>query len=280
MKVSILVAAAMVITSVNAGRKREFKSFLKKVGGMTGSESKANLVIDDDLESGSSQDSSVHGARQRPSQIPLARRLRSILPPKSLMHNPESELAEKLVIDDDPESEPPQKSQRHEPRPGPSQSSLGHRLRSALSSKSPVYKLPHKKGPICGPIIEELRILWDKICDLNHEFMEWNPEFYDLLMVNGGEMSEDYDGIREDDDLIAEQIQKWIESHPEAISKLQEIKAKSSSLEKDHGEVWKRFKDNRCPTKFLKHFSPKEMLKLGYFFIWKDARGADILGEQ
>ncbi|KAH6566427.1 hypothetical protein BASA62_006705 [Batrachochytrium salamandrivorans] len=141
MKVSVLVAAAMVITSVNAGRKREFKSFLKKVGGMTGSESKANLVIDDDLESGSSQDSPVHGARQRPSQIPLARRLRSILPPKSLMHNPESELAEKLVIDDDPESEPPQKSQRHEPRPGPSQSSLGHRLRSALSSKSPVYKL-------------------------------------------------------------------------------------------------------------------------------------------
>ncbi|KAH9268493.1 hypothetical protein BASA83_009336 [Batrachochytrium salamandrivorans] len=69
MKFNVLVAAAMVITRVNAAGKGGFGGLLKKGGGMTGSESSWNL-LDKDPESGPSQDAAGDELRPRPSKSP------------------------------------------------------------------------------------------------------------------------------------------------------------------------------------------------------------------
>ncbi|KAH6571775.1 hypothetical protein BASA62_003702 [Batrachochytrium salamandrivorans] len=56
MKFSVFVAAAMIITSVNAAGKGRSRGWFKKVGGMTRSESEANLLEKSNSKSGSSQD--------------------------------------------------------------------------------------------------------------------------------------------------------------------------------------------------------------------------------
>ncbi|KAH6560073.1 hypothetical protein BASA60_000072 [Batrachochytrium salamandrivorans] len=57
MKFSVLVAAAMVITSVSAAGKEGLGGWFKKGDGMTGSESKANLLEKSNSKSGPSRKS-------------------------------------------------------------------------------------------------------------------------------------------------------------------------------------------------------------------------------
>ncbi|KAH6596398.1 hypothetical protein BASA50_005104 [Batrachochytrium salamandrivorans] len=114
MKFNALVVAAMVITSVSASGKGRPRGFLKKGGGMTGSES-----------------------------------------------------LEKLVIEDDSESEPPQDSQRHGATQRLSWSSMGQSLGSVFSSKSSRNKPSTPQNPVCISIEDELCTFWDKVYDLN-----------------------------------------------------------------------------------------------------------------
>ncbi|KAH6576653.1 hypothetical protein BASA60_004402 [Batrachochytrium salamandrivorans] len=68
--------------------------------------------------------------------------------------------------------------------------------------------------------------------------------------------------------LIVEAIQKWIESHPEAIPRLREIQAEYISLEKDHLVIWAKLVDSKCSTERLETLSPEYMKKDGYFPEW------------
>ncbi|KAH6577288.1 hypothetical protein BASA62_000977, partial [Batrachochytrium salamandrivorans] len=76
MKVNVLVAAAMTITSVSASGKGGLGGLFKKGGGMKGSGSSYD-TLDNELEPGSSQKSPRRGVGQRLSQSSLVRKLRS-----------------------------------------------------------------------------------------------------------------------------------------------------------------------------------------------------------
>ncbi|KAH6578575.1 hypothetical protein BASA60_003575 [Batrachochytrium salamandrivorans] len=65
MKVSVLVATAIAITSVNASGKGGFGGLFKKGGGMTGSESKANLLEKNNSEPGPSRKSQRRPTHQQ-----------------------------------------------------------------------------------------------------------------------------------------------------------------------------------------------------------------------
>ncbi|KAH6566345.1 hypothetical protein BASA50_004555 [Batrachochytrium salamandrivorans] len=255
MKVSVLVAAAMVITSVNASGKGRPKGLFKKGGGMKGSDSSWTLV-EKDPEPGSSQDSPRRGMGQRLLQISLVRKLRS----GSSRNSP-----------------------KHQPRPGPLQDppvyKPGQRIRF----------MPRKKDPVCDPIVKELYISQHKFSDLNHRFWLKEPEFHKLLKKKKKKMDdEDEDNVEfgigndgeeeeeEDDEeekikaeaLRVEAIQKWIELHHVAIPRLREIKEEYSSLKESHLIIWGKLLDNDCPTKEFKRLSPEGMERRGYFPEW------------
>ncbi|KAH6566426.1 hypothetical protein BASA62_006704 [Batrachochytrium salamandrivorans] len=274
MKFNALVAAAMVITSVNASGKGRPKGLFKKGGGMKGSDSSWSL-LEKDPEPGSSQESLVHRSKSGPSQ-------------DSLAHGSKSR--------------PSQSSQRHKPRPKLSQSLAMHRLRSALSSKPPRHKPgkiqvpePRKKDPVCDPIARELHASWKKISVFDKTFSKQIPDFYkllrkerekkddkDMMKMRMAKLREEYgveemsEGEEEMDEeerikaeaLIVEAIQKWIESHPEAIPRLREIQAEYISLEKDHLVIWAKLVDSKCSTERLETLSPEYMKKDGYFPEW------------
>ncbi|KAH6561566.1 hypothetical protein BASA60_011459 [Batrachochytrium salamandrivorans] len=296
MKVSVLVAAAMVITSVSASGKGGLGGLFKKGSGMTGSESAWNL-LDKNPESEPSQESPIRGVGQRLLQSSLARKLRS----GSSRNSP-----------------------KHKPRPGPSQDSLAHGSRPVFPQKRPVHDSapiqvpePRKKDPVCDPIVEELYISRDKICDFDAAFSRLIPDFYKLMrrqsdkefnnmmkmrmaklmkeygvvgtsgddVIKGNDEKEEEEKDEEEEErkasaLRAEAMQKWIESHPKAISDLESIKAKYISLEKDHGEIWARLLSSNCPTEKVKHFSLEYMKQSEYFPEWYSETNLISLDEQ
>ncbi|KAH9250631.1 hypothetical protein BASA81_011550 [Batrachochytrium salamandrivorans] len=205
MKFNALVAAAMVITSVNAAGKGGFRGFLKKGGGMTGSESLEKLVIDDDPELEPSQESPRCGARQRLSQIPLARRFRS--GPSQDAPKSESE----PVVTQDP---------------------------SNNLSGTPQVPEPRKKDPVCRAIVEELYTSWEKLDTLNYRFRIQALEFHKLMM---GEITKGKKDKRHN--LNLEEIQKYIELNPEVIPKLKKFK-KESRLERQSKQTHWRIRQN------------------------------------
>ncbi|KAH6560254.1 hypothetical protein BASA61_003999 [Batrachochytrium salamandrivorans] len=242
MKFNALVAAAMVITSVNAAGKGGFRGFLKKGGGMTGSESLEKLVIDDDPELEPSQESPRCGARQRLSQIPLARRFRS--GPSQDAPKSESE----PVVTQDP---------------------------SNNLSGTPQVPEPRKKDPVCRAIVEELYTSWEKLDTLNYRFRIQALEFHKLMM---GEITKGKKDKRHN--LNLEEIQKYIELNPEVIPKLKKFKKESVSLKEDHRKIWKRLKDGKCVTKRLEHLSLAGMKRREYLSEWSNEINLINLGEQ
>ncbi|KAH6584786.1 hypothetical protein BASA61_005874 [Batrachochytrium salamandrivorans] len=230
MKFNALVVAAMVITSVSASGKGRPRGFLKKGGGMTGSES-----------------------------------------------------LEKLVIEDDSESEPPQDSQRHGATQRLSWSSMGQSLGSVFSSKSSRNKPSTPQNPVCISIEDELCTFWDKVYDLNCEFQKQLPLFYRIMMMEEGKNKKGNKGKRgkeeEKINLKDEQIRACLEFNPEAIPDLQGFKAKYDSLEKERDDILKRFDENECPKTF-KQLSLKEITKQGNFPKWYDENDVNFLGDQ
>ncbi|KAH6571773.1 hypothetical protein BASA50_006481 [Batrachochytrium salamandrivorans] len=230
MKFSVLVVAAMAITLVSASGRGQPKGFLKKGGGMIGSES-----------------------------------------------------LEKLVRDDDPESEPPQNSPRRGARQGPSQSSLAHGSIPVLTldevlhnSDTPQVPELRKKDPICDSIVRELQASRDKICDLDYRFQKKESDFYKLMTGKGNRWMETmsmsknrYEKDRKHD-LDPEKIREWLGSNPGAITKLQEIKEESIDLEGGHRVIWGKLLGKNCPTEGLERLSPARMAEDGYFIQWKD----------
>ncbi|KAH6568714.1 hypothetical protein BASA62_005314 [Batrachochytrium salamandrivorans] len=286
MKVSVLVAAAMVITSVSASGKGRPKGFLKKDGGMTGSESLEKLVMDDDPESEPPQKSPRRGARQGPSQSSLARKLRSSLPYS--------------LLEDDSEPGPSQNSPKDEPRQGPSQSSLAHGSMPELSLDEVLVKFTYpsllKKTRSAILSSPNYALHWSKFSDLNHEFRKHAPDFHKLMRREDEKWEDAASGYANEtvkknkkgrkskkgkknkkDDLNHEEIQKWIRENPAAIPGLQEIKTESISLKKCHFVIWEQLLDSKCPTEGLEYLSPAGMKRRGYFLDWYDEKGVDIL---
>ncbi|KAH6573775.1 hypothetical protein BASA50_006451 [Batrachochytrium salamandrivorans] len=120
MKFSFLVVAAMVITCVNASGRGQPRSLFKKYGGMKRSDSAQKLVIDDDLESEPPQKSPRLGMGQRLLQSSLVRGFRSALPYSSLEDDPESGPSQNSP-EHGQEPEPSQSSLENDSEPGSSQ---------------------------------------------------------------------------------------------------------------------------------------------------------------
>ncbi|KAH6598013.1 hypothetical protein BASA50_004060 [Batrachochytrium salamandrivorans] len=83
-----------------------------------------------------------------------------------------------------------------------------------------------------------------------------------------------------EDDSNLEEIQKYIQSNPDAIPRLKEIKKESIGLKGDHFEIWAGLLGNDCPIEELELLSPENMEKEGHFLQWHDNNGMDIFGEQ
>ncbi|KAH6578584.1 hypothetical protein BASA61_006191 [Batrachochytrium salamandrivorans] len=254
MKVSVLVAAAMAIASVSASGRGQPKGFLKKSGGMTGSESKANLVIDDDSESGPSQKSPRRGVKQRLLQSSFARKLRSVFPSKSQRH--------KLTPFQEPIKE----------------YSICDLIVVELSlSRDKIHDLDHE--------------FWTH-SPYFYDLMTGNGGEMSEEMSVDYEEEEDYEEDDEEDDeddeekkinaeaLRVETIQEWIESNSVAIPGLQEIKAEHISLKENHFVIWKKLLDNDCLTEGLEHLSPEGMERRGYFSKWDFETNLMRFGEQ
>ncbi|KAH6577927.1 hypothetical protein BASA62_000595 [Batrachochytrium salamandrivorans] len=212
MKFNALVAAAMVITSVNASGKGRPKGLFKKGGGMKGSDSSWSL-LEKDPEPGSSQESPRRGMGQRLSQSSLVRKLKSGSSRSSPKHKPKSGASQSSLAhgsrpgpsqnppkdeprpgssQDPPKDEPrPGSSQdppKDEPRPGSSQDPPKDEPRPGSSQKKPMHNSdtpqvpePRKKDPVCDPIVRELQASWKKISDFDLVFSKQIPDFYKLL---------------------------------------------------------------------------------------------------
>ncbi|KAH9248248.1 hypothetical protein BASA81_014094 [Batrachochytrium salamandrivorans] len=270
MKFNALVAAAMVITSVNASGKGRPKGLFKKGDGMKGSDSSWTLLEKDPEPE--LQESLVHRSKSGSSQSPQRHKPRPRLSQSLAMHRLRSALS----------SKPPRR------KPGK------------------IHE-PIKKDPVCDPIARELHASWKKISVFDKTFSKQIPDFYKLLRkerekkddkdmmkmrmaklreeygveeMSEGEEEMDEVGMSEDEEemneeerikaeaLIVEAIQKWIESHPEAIPRLREIQAEYISLEKDHLVIWAKLVDSKCSTERLETLSPEYMKKDGYFPEW------------
>ncbi|KAH6574612.1 hypothetical protein BASA61_006182 [Batrachochytrium salamandrivorans] len=187
MKFNVLVAAAMVITSVSASGKGGLGGLFKKGGGMTRSESAWSLLDKNNPEPGSSQDSPRRGVGQKLSQSTLARKLRSGSSRNSPKHKPRPGPSQDPLAHGSrpgPSQDPP----KDELRPGPSQNPPVNEPRPGLSldevlynSDTPQVPEPRKKDPICDAIARELSISWGKISDFDSSFSKQIPDFYKLL---------------------------------------------------------------------------------------------------
>ncbi|KAH6576651.1 hypothetical protein BASA61_003474 [Batrachochytrium salamandrivorans] len=253
MKFNVLVAAAMVITCVNASGKERPRGLFKKDGGMTGSESEANLLEKNNSEPGPPQKSPRRGVGQRLLQSSLARKFKSALPSKSQRHKPapfqepikEYSICDLIVVE----------------------LSLSrdkiHDLDHGVWTYSPYfYDLMTGNGEKIGEDYEEEEVVVDE-----EEEMDKEKDDDEEKKINA-------------EALRVEAIQKWIKSNPVAIPKLQEIKTESISLKENHFEIWARLLGNDCPIEEFEHLSPAGMKRRGYFSEWDYENGVDILGEQ
>ncbi|KAH9267407.1 hypothetical protein BASA83_009946 [Batrachochytrium salamandrivorans] len=115
----------------------------------------------------------------------------------------------------------------------------------------------------------EVRMSGDELEDMVRmiEFEEKNS----VMAASGDEEEEEVtEEERNAHDLIVGAMQEWRKLHPEAIPRLQEIKAEYISLEQEHSEIWARFDENNCDTERLKRFSSEGMKKEGCFPEWDD----------
>ncbi|KAH9267419.1 hypothetical protein BASA83_009958 [Batrachochytrium salamandrivorans] len=307
MKASVLVAAAMVITSVNAAGKGGLKGLFKKGGGMTRSESEANLLEKNNPEPEPPQKSLEDESTQVVTWGPLMHNSAPVEPQDLTPTEPASVVAPALQRHR-PRQGPSQDSLARGSRPGPSQDPSKDEPRPGPSQKRPVYKFgasqvskPRKKDPVCDLIVAELRISRDSTWDFDFAFSRLTPDFYKLMKRQSDDgfdnmarmrmtklrknnsvvgTSEDEEKEKKEEKEKEEEeerkasasrveaIQKWIGSHPKSIPDLESIKAEYINLEKNHGEIWARLLSSNCPTEGLKHFSLEYMKKQGYFPKW------------
>ncbi|KAH6577960.1 hypothetical protein BASA60_003829 [Batrachochytrium salamandrivorans] len=88
------------------------------------------------------------------------------------------------------------------------------------------YK-PIENDPKCDRIMDELRTSQGKISDLNIVFWTQMPELYIIMERERNKgMNERHDTGKKgkEDDSNLEEIQKYIQSNPDAIPRLKEIK--------------------------------------------------------
>ncbi|KAH6581429.1 hypothetical protein BASA60_002426 [Batrachochytrium salamandrivorans] len=292
MKFNALVAAAMVITSVSASGKGRPKGLFKKGGGMKGSDSSWSL-LEKDPEPGSSQDSPRRGMGQRLSQSTLVRKLKSGSSRSSPKHKPrpgpsQDSLAHgsrpvfpqkrPVYKPDTPQApEPRKKDPVCDPIVRELQASWGKISDSDLAFRNrepDFHKLLTKEGSEKRDRMMEKKLIRFK--KTNSEVEMSGNELIDMIRMtefektngviatSGEEEDEDEEEKEEEKekernahDLIVGEMQKWIESNPKSIPGLQEFKAESIGLEKDHGEIWKNSKittvilkdSNICPQK-------------------------------
>ncbi|KAH6599843.1 hypothetical protein BASA61_002456 [Batrachochytrium salamandrivorans] len=239
MKFNALVVAAMVITSVNAG-------WLKKGGGMTGSDSETSLLMENS-ESEPPQDSQRHGATQRWSWSSIGQSLGSVFSSKSSRNKPNT----------------PQEPEATNVDP------ICNSIEDELCTLW--FKINAFNIAFIDRILEFYALLaggYKGVMERSETKGE-NGEENNSVM----EMSEDEKRKNEEEkikahDLRAKEIQKWISLNPGAISDLESIKAGYISLENDYRAVWKRFDENNCETKLVKQFFIENMIKDGYFPKW------------
>ncbi|KAH9263680.1 hypothetical protein BASA83_012891 [Batrachochytrium salamandrivorans] len=101
-----------------------------------------------------------------------------------------------------------------------------------------------------------------------------------VVKMSKKEKRKDEEKKRQAEALRVQAIQEWLKSNLEAISDLQKIKAESIGLKEDYLEIWGRFEDSKCPFGLVEYLSPAEMQKKGYLPEWYDEKGVDIFGEQ
>ncbi|KAH6575116.1 hypothetical protein BASA83_000916 [Batrachochytrium salamandrivorans] len=145
------------------------------------------------------------------------------------------------------------------------------------------------KDPICVRNNVKLFTLWDKVIDLDGEFQEQLPSFYNIITMGEGEdekgkrvkKGKKEEKVEEKEKINSkdEQIRVWLESHPEAIPDLRKIKSKYDMLEKERCKIWARLGNNECMNGGFKHTSLKELTRRGYLPKWYDENGVDFLGE-
>ncbi|KAH6580291.1 hypothetical protein BASA61_009722, partial [Batrachochytrium salamandrivorans] len=247
MKFNALVVAAMVITSVNAGGRGGFKSFLDKVGRMMRSGSSYG-TLKNDLETEPSQNPPVNEPRPRPPRN--SPRYGTILGPPQ---NPQVRVSEPVTI-----------------------------LKRLLYALGEIQKSRfHKKTPECIPIVEKFTLSWKKMDTFDGVFHRQVPDLYEILRkerhkefnnliklieLTEGEfekIEDDEDKVEDDegadDGLIAEKVHIWMGSNLGAISDLESIKAEYDSLEEEYRESWKVLNDNNCMAELFKYLSPDHM---------------------
>ncbi|KAH6590629.1 hypothetical protein BASA50_009246 [Batrachochytrium salamandrivorans] len=258
MKFNVLVAAAMVITSVSASGKGGLGGLFKKGGGMTRSESSWTLLDKNNPEPEPPQNSPRRGDTP---QVPEPRKKDPIC----------DAIARELSISWGKISDFDSLFSKQIP----DFYKLLTKERREKHDKMMEKKLIKFKKTNSGVGMSENELMnMMRMTKLRENNSVVGTSGDDVIRGNDEEDEDEDDDDEEEKrkahDLNLKEMQKWRKSNPEDIPRLQEIKAESISLEQDHSVIWAKLLSNKCPTEKLERFSPETMKEQGYFPKWDD----------